>query len=131
MEEGLTEKLKKQKKEIIIILMAFEMQRVASNIYYGPVSNMKPFKLKIGIHRGSVIAGVIGIHKPQFSLIGDTVNTTSRICANCSEGEITISEPVFAEVSLINWYFVKYFITPKGLDKMTVWKIYEFRPDVA
>ena len=26
------------------------------------------------------IVGVIGFHKPQFSLIGDTVNTTSRHC---------------------------------------------------
>lgn len=34
--------------------------------------------LKIGIHHGSCIYGVIGYHKPQFSLIGDTVNTTSR-----------------------------------------------------
>jgi class 3 adenylate cyclase len=34
--------------------------------------------LKIGVHHGSCIFGVIGYHKPQFSLIGDTVNTTSR-----------------------------------------------------
>ena len=27
------------------------------------------------------MAGVIGLHKPQFSLIGDTVNTTARVCA--------------------------------------------------
>jgi class 3 adenylate cyclase len=63
-EEGLSDKLRKQKKEIRIILMAYEMQRIASNIYYGPINNRKPFKLKIGIHRGSVIAGVIGFHKP-------------------------------------------------------------------
>ena len=37
--------------------------------------------VKIGIHYGYVIAGVIGDHKPQFSLIGDTVNTTSRLCS--------------------------------------------------
>ena len=38
-------------------------------------------QLKIGIHRGEVIAGIIGSHKPQFSLIGDTVNVTSRVCS--------------------------------------------------
>ena len=52
-------------------------------------------KLKIGIHYGPVIAGVIGYHKPQFSLIGDTINTTSRICTTASEGTITLSEEAF------------------------------------
>jgi class 3 adenylate cyclase len=40
-------------------------------------------KLKIGIHYGRVMAGLIGYHKPQFSLIGDTVNTASRVCSKC------------------------------------------------
>ncbi len=40
-----------------------------------------PLTLKIGVHQGRAIAGVIGYHKPQFSLIGDTVNTTSRVCS--------------------------------------------------
>lgn len=47
--------------------------------------------LKIGIHYGRVIAGVIGAHKPQFSLIGDTVNTTSRVCSTSEPGIITLS----------------------------------------
>lgn len=42
-----------------------------------------------------MIAGVIGDHKPQFSLIGDTVNTTSRVCSTGEDGEINISEEAF------------------------------------
>lgn len=38
----------------------------------------KTIKMKIGIHYGNCIYGLLGYHKPQFSLIGDTVNTTSR-----------------------------------------------------
>ena len=38
----------------------------------------KTLKMKIGVHHGNCIYGVLGYHKPQFSLIGDTVNTTSR-----------------------------------------------------
>lgn len=50
---------------------------------------------KIGIHYGIAISGVIGYHKPQFSLIGDTVNTTSRVCSTGLEDKITLSEVAF------------------------------------
>ena len=55
----------------------------------------KKLKIKIGIHHGNVIIGVIGFHKPQFSLIGDTVNTTSRHCSTAAPGEIVISSVAY------------------------------------
>lgn len=62
-------------------------------------------KLKIGVHRGRIIAGVIGYHKPQFSLIGDTVNTTSRLCSTGEEGQITISESAYDAVRFTEFFF--------------------------
>ncbi|MBK8156696.1 MAG: hypothetical protein IPK55_12210 [Streptococcus sp.] len=38
------------------------------------IKNGDELRVKIGIHTGPVISGVVGLHKPQFSLIGDTVN---------------------------------------------------------
>jgi class 3 adenylate cyclase len=74
--------------------MSFEMTDFVNKI------KMKPFpmKIKIGIHYGRVIAGVIGYHKPQFSLIGDTVNTASRVCSTTAEGKIAISEGVYQTI---------------------------------
>jgi len=46
----------------------------------------KKLNIKIGIHHGNVMIGVIGFHKPQFSLIGDAVNTTSRHCSTAGPG---------------------------------------------
>ena len=61
------------------INMAKQMNDYIKTVIWG--QNREPLKLKIGIHCGPVITGVIGYHKPQFSLIGDTVNTTSRVCS--------------------------------------------------
>jgi len=63
-----------------------------------------PFKLKIGLNQGRAIAGVIGDHKPQFSLIGDTVNITSRICSNGEKGKVTISDSVYVHVKHLKDY---------------------------
>jgi class 3 adenylate cyclase len=49
-------------------------------------------RVKIGIHTGDVISGVVGETKPQFSLIGDTVNKSSRVCSKCPHNKILISK---------------------------------------
>lgn len=62
--------------------MAFE---ILDYVKKRTLKNGAPLQVKIGVHTGPVISGVVGMHKPQFSLVGDTVNRTSRMC---SKGEI-------------------------------------------
>ena len=54
--------------------------------------------VKIGIHKGRVIPAVVDSHKPQLSLIGDTVNTTSRICSNGEKNYVTWSGFTYEEI---------------------------------
>ena len=56
------------------------------------------FVLKIGVHYGSCNFGVLGYHKPQFSLIGDTVNTTSRHCTTGDDNTIVLSEAAWSQI---------------------------------
>ena len=55
-------------------------------------------RVKIGIHTGKVIPAVVGEHKPQFSLIGDTVNTTARMCTNSRDNCVNCSEFSYEEI---------------------------------
>jgi len=82
-----------------LISMALEMTKYIENVTYGKGDHIK---LKIGIHNGRIISGVIGYHKPQFSLIGDTVNTTSRVCSTGVDGSITVSEEAFENIKNSN-----------------------------
>lgn len=54
--------------------------------------------VRIGIHCGPLIAGVIGNKKFAFDVWGDTVNTASRIESGGRVGEVNISSEVYESV---------------------------------
>jgi class 3 adenylate cyclase len=53
------------------------------------------FGIRIGVHSGSLVAGIVGVKKFQYDIMGDTVNTAARMEQNCEAGKINISEKTY------------------------------------
>jgi len=59
------------------------------------ISNRPYFELRIGIHTGPVVAGVVGIKKFQYDIWGDTVNLAARMEQSGVPGKINISQHTY------------------------------------
>ena len=78
------------------VLAGLEMQRFmkerkAEKDSRGEVS----FEMRVGIHTGPVVAGIVGTKKFQYDVWGDTVNTSNRIETNCEAGKVNISTATY------------------------------------
>lgn len=76
-----------------LLKLAFEILKYLNEV---TIEGHK-IQVKIGIHCGTVIAGVIGHYKPQFCLIGHTINTASRICSTADINVVTISKEIISK----------------------------------
>ncbi|KAH0785710.1 Adenylate and Guanylate cyclase catalytic domain containing protein [Histomonas meleagridis] len=67
-------------------------------------------QIRIGVNtNGPLIAGILGIHKPTFDIIGDPINVASRLQSTCIPGTVQISQKTFELVSNMNFN-----IEPRG-----------------
>jgi class 3 adenylate cyclase len=49
------------------------------------------FEVRIGIHTGPVVAGIVGVNKYSYDIWGDTVNIASRMETSGEAGKVNIS----------------------------------------
>ncbi|WP_299124538.1 adenylate/guanylate cyclase domain-containing protein [uncultured Winogradskyella sp.] len=56
------------------------------------------WKMRVGIHSGTVVAGVVGKKKFAYDLFGDTINTASRIESAGEAGKINISSSTYEQI---------------------------------
>ncbi|MBM4397023.1 MAG: AAA family ATPase [Deltaproteobacteria bacterium] len=57
------------------------------------------WKLRVGVHSGRVVGGVVGVRKYIYDVFGDTINTASRMESACEPGRINVSDATVAIAS--------------------------------
>ena len=96
-----------------VILAALEMRGYMNKLKESSeVEGMKFWDIRIGIHTGTVVAGVVGQKKLSYDIWGDTVNTASRMESSGEAGKINISGTTYE--------FVKEFFSCEYRGKMPV-----------
>ncbi len=107
-----------------IALLALEMQAALTqfNLKIG-----ESFQLRIGMHSGSVVAGIIGISKFSYDLWGDTVNVASRMESNGWPGKIQVAATTYERLKDKFVFEERGIVEVKGKGKMLTYWLLEKR----
>jgi len=81
---------------IDVVAAALEIRKFVEAFNAKKKATGKPyFEIRIGIHTGPIVAGIVGSKKFQYDIWGDTVNTASRMESASDPGKINISQATY------------------------------------
>lgn len=82
-----------------VVNAALEIQQyMQQHINERKNQNRQIFELRIGVHTGTVVAGIVGVKKFAYDIWGDTVNIASRMESSGEAGKVNISGSTYALV---------------------------------
>jgi class 3 adenylate cyclase len=88
-------------------------------------------ELRIGLHSGPVMSGVVGRRKFTFDIWGDAVNTAALMEANGIEGRINVSETVAGQIKALFELEPRGSIEAKHGRRLEMFFLNRLRPDLS
>jgi class 3 adenylate cyclase len=114
------------------ILAALEMQAFMRFRKFNKIENNQPYwNLRIGIHSGSLVAGVIGYKKFAYDVWGDTVNVAARMESSGIPGKVNISGETYHLIQ--NFFQCEYRgkVAAKNKGKVDMYLINKIHPHLS
>ncbi len=115
-----------------IVLVALEFQRIVKSLAEVLESKGKtPWVMRIGIHTGAVVAGVVGTEKMVYDIWGDSVNIAKRIESACIPGTVNVSATTY---EVIKDYFDcehRGKILAKNKGHIDMYRVYNIKPEFS
>jgi class 3 adenylate cyclase len=87
------------------------------------------WRIRIGIHVGPLVAGVIGEHKFSYDIWGDTVNIASRMVSSGIENGINISSELNALIDAFFQTEHRGSIPAKNKGDLSMYQLHRLRPE--
>ena len=85
-----------KQKVVDIINAGLEMQSFMKKTEIERKQEKRPyFRMRVGVHVGPLVAGIVGIKKFAYDVWGDTVNIASRMETNGMPGFVNVSEATY------------------------------------
>jgi len=91
----------------------------------------EPFSIRVGLHLGPAVSGVIGTRKFAFDLWGATVNMASRMESNSVPGVVTISPEYRARIAPAFETRSRGLVTAKGVGEVEVFALLGRKTDAV
>ncbi|TGM38043.1 adenylate cyclase [Leptospira biflexa] len=89
------------------------------------------WEIRVGIHTGPVVAGVVGKSKFAYDVWGDAVNTASRMESSSDAGEINLSETTYDKVKRFFECEYRGKVKAKNKGEMGMYFLKRLRPEFS
>jgi len=116
------------------LMAAIEMQAFITNRKTQNLAkNAGAFEMRVGIHTGHVVAGIVGVKKFQYDIWGDTVNTAHRMESHGEVGKVNISQSTYALLKDDKRFAFEQrgAMDVKGKGEMTMWFVHRSQQDAT
>ncbi len=116
---------------IDVILAALKMKKFIAEKEKAPENNIPYFPLRIGIHSGSAVVGVIGKKRFAYDVWGNAVNLAARMEQNASQEFLNISDATYQRVKQFFECDSRGKIAAKNMGDIPMYNLKRIKPEYS